>query len=110
MSNMLEHKGYLGQFSYDDGDDALHGTVLNLRDVIHFQGRSIDELRQSFRDSVDDYLAWCVEEGKVPDKPYSGKFIVRMDPALHRRASMQAQHMGKSLNQWVSDSLEKVLA
>ncbi len=107
MSNIFEYKGYLGQFGYEEGDEALHGTVLNIQDVIHFQGRSIDELRQSFQDSVDDYLDWCVEEGKSPEKPYSGKFIVRIDPGLHRKASIQAQRIGKSLNQWVHEALEK---
>jgi len=70
MSNVLKYKGYLGKFGYEDGDDALHGVVANIRDVIHFQGHTIVELRQSFQDSVDDYLAWCAEEGKTPERPY----------------------------------------
>ena len=73
MNNTLEYKGYLGKFAYDQGDDAFHGTVLNLRDVIHFTGRSIDELRQSLQDSVEDYPAWCAQEGKTPEKPCTGK-------------------------------------
>jgi predicted HicB family RNase H-like nuclease len=107
MDNVLKYKGYLGRFGYEDGDEALHGTVINIRDTIHFQGTTVAELRQSFQDSVDDYLAWCVEEGRTPEKPYSGKFVVRIDPELHRRISTQAQLRQKSLNQWVQETLEK---
>jgi len=106
MDNVLKYKGYLGKFGYEDGDEAIHGTVINSRDVIHFQGQTLAELRQSFQDSVDDYLAWCAQEGRTPEKPYSGKFIVRIDPDLHRKISIQAQLGEKSLNQWVQEVLE----
>lgn len=109
MNNTFEYKGYIGKFDYEEGDDAFHGIVLNTRDVIHFQGVSIDELRRSFQDSVDDYLAWCAEEGKEPDKPFTGKFVVRVSPELHRKVSLQAQSAGVSLNQWVTEALEIVL-
>ena len=99
----------MGKFGYEDGDDALHGTVVNIRDVIHFQGHTITELRQSFQDSIDDYLAWCAEEGRVPEKPYSGKFVVRVDPDLHRKISTQAQLRDKSLNQWVKETFESAI-
>jgi predicted HicB family RNase H-like nuclease len=109
MDNTLKYKGYIGQFSYEEGDDAFHGTVLNLRDVIHFQGRSIDELRQSLVDSVEDYLAWCAAEGRPPEKPFTGKFIVRVPPELHRKVNAHAQAEGVSLNQWIADALEKAV-
>ena len=110
MDNVLKYKGYLGKFGYEEGDEAMHGTVINIRDTIHFQGTTIGELRQSFRDSVDDYLAWCAEEGRDPEKPFSGKFIVRIDPNLHRRISTEAQIRNKSLNQWVEDTLEEAVS
>jgi predicted HicB family RNase H-like nuclease len=107
MDNTLKYKGYVGRFSYEEGDEAFHGTVLNLRDVIHFQGRSIDELRQSLRDSVEDYLAWCAAEGRTPEKPFTGKFILRLPPELHRKVTTRAQLEGLSLNQWITEVLEK---
>ncbi len=105
MENTIEYKGYVGQFSYEPGDEAFHGIVLGLRDVIHFQGTCVAELKQSLADSVDDYLAWCAEEGVAPEKPYTGKFVVRIAPDLHRRISMRAKAAGVSLNQWVADAL-----
>lgn len=110
MKNRLEYKGYLGEFSYEEGDEEMHGTVLNLRDTIHFRGKSLADLRQSFQDSVEDYLAWCAEEGRPPEKPYTGRFVVRLDPDLHRRISVRAQASGMSLNQWVNQALERETA
>ncbi len=102
---MMEYGGYVGMVEFDDEADIFHGEVVNLRDVITFQGRSVDALRQAFEESVDDYLEWCAERGQQPDKPFSGKFVVRIDPDLHRSISAAAQMAGKSLNAWVKEHL-----
>jgi predicted HicB family RNase H-like nuclease len=60
------YKGYHGHFEYYEGADIFHGQVMNLTDVITFQGRSIDELKQAPADSVEDYLEFCACEGKAP--------------------------------------------
>ena len=102
---MMEYRGYVGRVEFDDTAEIFHGEVANLRDVITFEGRSVDELRQAFRDSVDDYLDWCAERDKEPDKPFSGKFVVRVAPEIHRSISTAAQSAGKSLNAWVAERL-----
>lgn len=104
---MLNHKGYTGRVEFDDESGLLHGEVLDLRDVITFQGRSVEELESAFRDSIDDYLAFCKERGEEPDKPFSGRLMLRLAPDLHRKVYVRAQHEGKSLNQWIADKLEK---
>lgn len=101
----MNYKGYIGRVEFDDEAEIFHGEIVNLRDVVTFQGRTVDELRRAFEDSVDDYLAWCAERGKSPDKPFSGKFVVRVDPEVHRAISAAAQQAGKSLNAWVAESL-----
>ena len=101
----MNYKGYIGRVEFDDEAEIFHGEIVNLRDVVTFQGRTVDELRRAFEDSIDDYLAWCAERGKSPDKPFSGKFVVRVDPEVHRAISAAAQQAGKSLNAWVADSL-----
>ena len=102
---MMEYKSYVGQVSFDDEADIFHGEVVNTRDVITFQGRSVEEIRQAFCESVDEYLEWCKERGKMPDKPFSGKLVVRIPPALHRSIFLSARHEGKSLNRWIEDHL-----
>jgi predicted HicB family RNase H-like nuclease len=102
---MMEYRGYLGKVEYDDDAALFHGEVINTRDVITFQGKSVAELKKAFRDSVDDYLAFCEERGAEPDKPYSGQFVTRIPPELHRQAAIAATLDGKSLNAWVTEKL-----
>ncbi|NKB69572.1 MAG: toxin-antitoxin system HicB family antitoxin [Candidatus Latescibacteria bacterium] len=102
---MLTYKGYTGQVKFDDESGLLHGQVIDLKDVITFQGKSVDEIESAFRDSVDDYLDFCQERGENPDKPFSGRLMVRLPPSLHRQVYVRAQHEGKSLNQWITDKL-----
>ncbi len=103
---MMGYKGYIGKVEYDDDASIFHGEVTNTRDVITFQGKSVAELKKAFRDSVDDYLAFCAERGEEPDKPFSGQFVTRVSPELHRRASLAANIAGKSLNAWVAEQLQ----
>ena len=103
---MMEYKGYVGKVEYDDEAGIFHGEVINLRDVITFQGDNVEELRQAFQDSVEDYLEFCSERNEEPEKPFSGKFIVRIPPELHRKIYTQAKVANKSLNSWVNEVLE----
>jgi predicted HicB family RNase H-like nuclease len=103
---MMEYKGYIAQVEVDDEAGVLHGEVINTRDVITFEGTSIEELRQALADSVEDYLAFCVERGEEPDKPFSGKFSLRVDPELHRQITVKAKLANKSVNSWIAETLE----
>jgi len=105
----MNYKGYTGHFAYDDQADIFHGQVLGIRDVITFQGRSIDELKAALQDSVDDYVEMCAEAGKKPEKPFSGKFSLRLPSELHRRVTQAAAHDHTSLNRWVTTALESHL-
>ncbi|XPV77643.1 MAG: type II toxin-antitoxin system HicB family antitoxin [Desulfovibrio sp.] len=104
--NTLEFNGYVGKFEYDNEADIFHGEVINLRDVITFQGRSIDELKKALKESIEDYLEFCAEEGEEPEKPYSGRFNLRIEPELHRRVAQAAAVNGLSLNKWVEKTLD----
>lgn len=107
---MLIHKGYVGHVGFDDEAEIFHGEVINTKDVITFQGASVHELKQAFIDSVEDYLEFCAESGEAPDKPFSGKFNVRLDPETHRNAVIASTHDGVSLNSWVSGAIHKALS
>ena len=104
--NTLLYKGYQGRFDYDPDADIFHGEVLHLNDVVTFQGRSIDELKNALSDSVDDYLELCKEVGKEPEKPFSGRFNIRISPELHQQIAKKAADAGMSLNGWVNEKLE----
>ena len=107
---MMEYKGYVGKVEFDDEAGIFHGEVLDTRDVITFQGRSVDELKTAFQESIDDYLAFCKQRGEEPNKPFSGQFITRVPPELHRQVNLAASISGKSLNAWVAEQLQAAVA
>lgn len=80
--NILRYKGYVGVFDFDPEAKFFHGDVVGIRDVVTFQGKSVTELEQALKDSVEVYLALCKETGKKPDKPYSGEIKLRLGPGL----------------------------
>ncbi|MBI4799730.1 MAG: type II toxin-antitoxin system HicB family antitoxin [Desulfarculus sp.] len=103
--NILQYKGYVGEFQFDAEDRIFHGRIMNTRDIITFEGHSVEELEQAIKDSVDDYLDFCRKLGREPEKPFSGRFNVRIKPALHREVVLAARAEGKSLNAWVAEKL-----
>jgi predicted HicB family RNase H-like nuclease len=102
----MTYKGYQAKVEMDEEAGVFHGEVINTRDVITFQGSSVEELKQAFHDSVDDYLDFCVSRGEDPEKPFSGKFLVRVPPELHREIMTEARRQGKSLNAYVLEKLQ----
>jgi len=106
---MIEYKGYIGVFEFDPGIDAFHGSVINTNDVITFYGKSVAELRKEMRTSVDEYLSFCREEGQQPEKPFSGKLLLRTSPELHRRVAMEAARHRLSMNAYIQEILEKAV-
>ena len=102
----MHHDGYVATIELDEEAGLFHGEVVNTRDVLTFQGNTLDELRQAFRETIEDYAAWCRERGKEPERPYSGNFTLRVDPELHRRVAIAAARAGKSINGFVADALE----
>lgn len=106
---MMKYKGYLGHVDYDDEAKIFHGEVIGIKDVITFQGESVTELEQAFKDSVNDYLAFCKKRGEAPNKPYSGKFNLRISPDLHARLDIAAKAHDESLNSFITHTLEKVV-
>lgn len=103
---MMEHRGYIGKVEFDDEAEIFHGEIINTRDVITFQGKSVAELTTAFRESIDDYLAFCKQRGETPDKPFSGQFVTRIPPELHRQVNVAAVLAGKSLNAFVTEQLQ----
>jgi predicted HicB family RNase H-like nuclease len=108
--NSLNYKEYVGTFAYDEEADTFHGRVVGLRDVITFEGRSIEQLKKALAESVEDYLDFCRQRGEEPEKPLSGKFVLRLDPSLHRAVAVAAERDGKSLNSWVKERLQEAVS
>jgi len=106
---MIEYKGYVGVVEYDADLDSFHGTVVNTQDVITFYGSSVEELHVEMKQSVETYLGFCEEQGRPPEKPYSGSMTVRTSPGLHRKVAMAAARRRQSMNQFVQVALERAV-
>lgn len=103
--NTMHYKGYAARIEYSEQDDCFVGHIAGINDVVGFHANSVSELHVAFEEAVDDYLLTCKKLGRAPQKPYSGKILLRVPPEIHARAAMMAEAHGKSLNAWVTDLL-----
>ncbi len=104
--NAMIYKSYVARVEYDDHDKIFVGRLAGMRDVVSFHGESVAELQAAFHESVDDYVAACIKLGQSPEKPASGRLMLRVPPEVHGAVLTAAQAAGTSLNQWAA----KVLA
>ena len=103
----MTYKSYAARIEYSDEDACFIGHVAGINDVVGFHAESVKELRTAFEEAVDDYLETCEKLGRSPQKPYSGKLMLRVPPEVHARAAMMAEAHGLSLNQWASEVISK---
>jgi len=107
--NTISYKGYTAKIEFDPDDNILFGNIVGIRDTVGFHSESVTELKIAFHEAVDFYLESCEKANREPNKPFSGKFVVRVDSSLHSEIALAAVGAGKSLNKWVADTLEKVV-
>lgn len=110
MAEVFSHKGYEGSIEASVEGKCFHGRVLFVADVVTYEGASFEELERAFREAVEDYLAFCAEIGKSPEKPCKGQFNVRVSPEAHRALMVRACHEQRSLNEVVVMAIEQFLS
>ena len=106
MSSMT-YRGYSARVEFDAEDRIFVGHLARVRDIVGFHGASVAELEAAFHEAVDDYLAACKKLGQEPNKPFSGRVMLRLPPEVHARASARATVEGVSFNQWAAKVLER---
>ena len=104
--NTMNYNGYNARVEFDAEDRLFVGHIAGIRDIVGFHGKSVAELETAFHEAVDDYLAACKKLKQSPDKPYSGRVMLRLPPEVHARASAAAQVQGVSFNQWAAKVLD----
>ena len=105
--NTMTYKGYLGSVSFSEKDRVFFGKIEGINGLVNFEGESVTELTEAFHEAVDDYLAYCNDEGIEPDKSYTGVLNVRLTPAIHRQVAMLARQAGMTLNAYIKEALEE---
>lgn len=103
----MTYQGYSARIEYSDEDACFVGRIAGIHDIISFHGESVDEIRQAFQEAIDFYLETCKERGDTPNKPYSGKLMLRTTPEVHAAVATAAEVNGKSINQWATETLSK---
>jgi predicted HicB family RNase H-like nuclease len=103
----MTYKGYSARIEYSDEDECFVGRVAGIQDIISFHGESVEEIRQAFKEAMDFYLETCSERSETPNRPYSGKLMLRVPPEVHAGVAAAAEVSGKSINQWATEMLSK---
>ncbi len=107
MTNFMTYKGYTASMVFDTEDKIIVGRVQDVDDIISFHGESVSVFESNFHAVIDDYLAASKELGSAPEKPASGKVMLRIAPEVHAAALKAAARSGKSLNKWAENALDK---
>ncbi len=110
MKNVVKYKQFVGTVNFSAEDEVFYGKIEGINDLVTFEGSSVQELKESFEEGVEDYLTLCEENGKEVFRSFKGSFNVRIDPALHSKAYELALLQGLSLNQFVQKAIEDRIA
>ena len=103
--NIMKYKSYVARIEYDEEDRIFVGHLAGIKDIVGFHGTTVTELEDAFHESVDNYIAISEETGRIAQKPYSGKLMLRVSSDIHAAVATAAQVHGKSINQWASEVL-----
>ncbi len=108
--NTLKYKGFIGSVAFSEADNVFYGKVEGINGLVNFEGDSVEGLTNAFHEAIDDYLAYCEDEGIEPHKSYSGTFNVRLSPDLHSRIAYLAKQTGVSINSFIRTAVENQIA
>ena len=105
--NTMSYKGYIGSVAFSEKDNVFFGKIEGINGLVNFEGESVKELTDAFHEAVDDYLAYCQDEGIEPEKSYTGVLNVRLKPAVHRQIAILAKQAGMTINSYIKEALEE---
>ncbi len=108
--NTLKYKGFIGSVDFSEEDNIFFGKIEGIDGLVNFEGSSVNELKSSFHEAVEDYIAYCKEEGIVPQKSYSGTLNIRLSPDIHRKIAILANKAGVSVNAFIKQALNREVA
>ncbi len=107
MNKPMTYKGYIAKIEYSDEDECLVGRISGIRQIITFHGDSVKQIKKAFEEAIDFYLDTCAERKEEPEKPFTGRFVVRVSPELHSAIAAAAKREHKSINAWIADVCKK---
>jgi len=109
MKNILEYKGYHTKIEFDSEACVLRGKIEGIKDFVDFECVDISTVENEFHAAVDEYLEFCKEMGKEPEKEYKGTFNIRISPELHKKLAVVAMKNGDTLNATVEKAIKEYI-
>jgi predicted HicB family RNase H-like nuclease len=106
MKDLLQYKEFFGSVHFSSDDTIFFGKIEGINDLVTFEGKTVEEIKKSFKEAIDDYLEICRQTNKEPLKSYKGSFNIRISPDLHKKAVLKSITRGVSLNQFVQKAIE----
>ena len=106
MNSMMEYKGYRARIEYDDVEKTFNGEVWGINDSLSFEGNSVSKLTKAFHDCIENYIDFCKQCGKTPEKEFKGVFNIRINPDAHKKAALEAEQEGITMNQFVAQAID----
>ena len=97
----------LEEIEFDIETYVLGGRVEGINDFINFESDNPKSIEQEFQLAVDDYLEFCQDVGKDPDKEYKETFNIRIKPELHKKLALLASKNEESLNTTVEKAIQE---
>lgn len=110
MKNVLEYKGYYTRVEFDSEAFVVRGKIEGIKDLVNFECGDLLRVEEEFHNAVDEYLEFCKEIGKEPDKEYRGTFNIRINPELHKKLVVVAMKNGDTLNATVEKAIKKYVS
>lgn len=107
MKNILEYKGYHTKIEFDSDALVVRGKIEGIKDLVNFESSDLALIEKEFHAAVDEYLEFCKEVGKKPDKEYKGTFNIRISPELHKELVLVALKNGDTLNATVEKAIRQ---
>ena len=105
-NSLMGYKGYHARIEFDSADQIFIGYVLGINDSLNFHGESVKELTQSMHNCIDNYLDYCAQIGKEPEREFKGSFNVRIKPEQHKKVALYAASDGITIYQFVSRAID----
>lgn len=108
--NTLSYKGFIGSVAFSEKDNVFFGKIEGIDGLVNFEGESVSELKESFYEAVDAYVAFCEEEGVECHKSYTGNLNIKISPDIHNKVAELAKQAGMSINAFIQNALQKQIA
>jgi predicted HicB family RNase H-like nuclease len=107
-NNTMKYKDYTALIEFSDEDGCLIGKVLGIRDVIVFEGNTVEDIRKNFHEMIDHYIMACAKANRVPNKPVS-EVMIPVPTALYAKASRKAEYDGVPVQTVMEAALQQFM-